>query len=136
MTVRSLTNFSFDWIIHQKKKINNNNNTHYIHTAMISLHYSFVVKRRRYIWCRVSSSFRHHLDYFAAAVRSFGHSFRLSTVAKPVPGLVQGVQEKLCFYAIHCNPSLAYIAVRDLESSQRNTSVQSLLLAGNFLYNQ
>ena len=33
-------------------------------------------------------------------------------------------------------PSLAYIAVRDLQSSQRNASVQSLLLAGNFLYNQ
>ena len=28
---------------------------------------------------------------------------------------VQGVQEKLCFFTIHCNPSLAYIiAVRDL----------------------
>ena len=50
--------------------------------------------------------------------------------------LIQGVQEKLCFFTIHCNPSLAYIAVRDLQSSQRNASVQSLLLAGNFLYNQ
>ena len=41
------------------------------------------------------------------------------------------------FFPIHCNPSLAYIAARDLQSSQRNTSsVQSLLLAGNFLYNQ
>ena len=49
---------------------------------------------------------------------------------------VQGVQEKLCFFTIHCNPSLAYIAVRDLQRSQRNASVQSLLLAGNFLYNQ
>ena len=49
---------------------------------------------------------------------------------------VQGVQEKLCFSTIHCNPSLAYIAVRDLQSTQRNASVQSLLLAGNFLYNQ
>ena len=45
---------------------------------------------------------------------------------------VQGVQEKLCFFTIHCNPFLAYIAVRDLQSSQHNTSVQSLLLAGNF----
>ena len=45
---------------------------------------------------------------------------------------VQGVQEKLCFFTIHCNPSLAYIAVRDRQSSQRNASVQSLLLAGNF----
>ena len=37
------------------------------------------------------------------------------------------------FFSIHCNHSLAYIAVRDLQSSQRNASVQSLLLAGNFL---
>ena len=51
-------------------------------------------------------------------------------------GLIQGVQEKLCDFRIHCNPSLAYIAVRDLQSSQRNASVQWLLLAGNFLYNQ
>ena len=28
------------------------------------------------------------------------------------------------FFTIHCNPSLAYIAVRDLQSSQRNASVQ------------
>ena len=40
------------------------------------------------------------------------------------------------FFTIHCNPSLAFIAVRDLQSSQRNASVQSLLLAANFLYNQ
>ena len=38
---------------------------------------------------------------------------------------VQGVQEKCCFFTIHCNPSLAYIAVRDLQTSQRNASVQS-----------
>ena len=47
---------------------------------------------------------------------------------------LQGV--KIFFFTIHCNPSLAFIAVRDLESSQRNASVESLLLAGNFLYNQ
>ena len=54
----------------------------------------------------------------------------------PVPFThkVQGSQEKLCFFTIHCNPSLAYIAVRDLQCSQRNVSVQSLLLAGNFLH--
>ena len=40
------------------------------------------------------------------------------------------------FFTIHCNPSLAYIAVRDLQSTQRNAGVQSLLLAGIFLYNQ
>ena len=49
---------------------------------------------------------------------------------------IQGVQEKKCFFTIHCNPSLAYIAVSDLQNSQRNASVQSLLLAVNFLYNQ
>ena len=44
---------------------------------------------------------------------------------------IQGVKEKLCFF--HCNPSLAYIAVKDLQSSQRNASVQLLQLAGIFL---
>ena len=48
---------------------------------------------------------------------------------------IKGVQEKkLFFFTIHCNPSLAYIA--DLQSSQRNAIVQSLLLAGDFLYNR
>ena len=42
---------------------------------------------------------------------------------------IQGVQEKIVFFTIHCKPSLAYIALRDL---QRNVSVQSLLLARNF----
>ena len=49
---------------------------------------------------------------------------------------IQGVQEKLCFFIIHCNPSLAYNAVRDSQSYQRRASVQSLLLSDNFLYNQ
>ena len=40
------------------------------------------------------------------------------------------------FFHNSLQPSLAYIAVRDLQSSQRNASVESLLLAGNFLYNQ
>merc|ERR1711911_407917 len=47
----------------------------------------------------------------------------------------QGVQENLCFFTIHCNPSLAYIAGRHLQRSQHNASVpsvQPLLLAGNF----
>ena len=43
------------------------------------------------------------------------------------------VFRKNCVF--HCIPSLANIALRDLQSSQRNASVQSLLLAGNF-YNQ
>ena len=54
----------------------------------------------------------------------------------PVGVYIQGVQEKLVFFTIHSYPFLAYIAVRYLQSSQRNASVQSLLLAGNFLYNQ
>ena len=37
------------------------------------------------------------------------------------------------FFTIHCHPSLAYNAVRDPQSSQRNASVQSLLLAGSFV---
>ena len=51
--------------------------------------------------------------------------------------LPSGVSGKIVFFlTIHCNPSLAYLAVRDLQSSQRNVSKQSLLLAGNFLYKQ
>ena len=51
--------------------------------------------------------------------------------------LIYRVFRKNClFFTIHCNPSLTYNAVRDLESSQRNAGEQSLLLAGNFLYNQ
>ena len=49
---------------------------------------------------------------------------------------IQDVRDKLCSFIINCKPSLAYIAVRDLQSSQRNVSEQSLLLDGNFLYNQ
>ena len=49
---------------------------------------------------------------------------------------LQGVQENLVFSQFTATPSLAYIAVRDLQSSQRTAIVQSLLLAGNFLYNQ
>ena len=46
------------------------------------------------------------------------------------------LQEKLCFFHNSLHPSPAYIAVSDLQSSHRNASVQSLLLAGSFLYNQ
>ena len=56
--------------------------------------------------------------------------FFLLCFSKFPPQKVQGVQEKLCFLTINCNPSLASIAVRDLQSFQRNTSAQSLLLAG------
>ena len=48
-----------------------------------------------------------------------------------------GCSGKIVFlFTIHCNPSLAYIAVRDLQRDQCNASVQPLLLAANFLYNQ
>ena len=47
------------------------------------------------------------------------------------------VFRKTCvFFIFHCNPSLAYIAVSELQRSLSNASVQSLLLAGNILYNQ
>ena len=38
---------------------------------------------------------------------------------------IQGVQEKMCFSTIHCNPFLAYMAVRDLQSSQPSKRVYS-----------
>ena len=55
------------------------------------------------------------------------HNIKCSLVIQ-----IQGVQEKLCFFTIHCNHSFAYIGVRDLQSSQHNASVKSLLLAGIF----
>ena len=42
--------------------------------------------------------------------------------------------KKCVFFTIHWNSFLAYIAVIDLKSSQRNASVQSLILAGNFFF--
>ena len=51
------------------------------------------------------------------------HSFFASGFTPNVKRKVQGVQEKLCFFTIHCIPSFAYIAVRDLQSFQRNASV-------------
>ena len=35
-----------------------------------------------------------------------------------------GCSGKMCFFTIHCNPSFANIALRDLQSSQRIASVQ------------
>ena len=83
----------------------------------------------------------------------FGPSYRWNNISKPTssstsfltqiltssarpgqPGLLD--IQKLRFFTIYCSPSLAYIVVRDLQSSQCNTSVQSLLLVGKFLYNQ
>ena len=54
---------------------------------------------------------------------------------KPVDYMVF-VQEKLCLSQFTATPPSATSLSRDLQSSQRKASVQSLLLAGNFLYNQ
>ena len=50
--------------------------------------------------------------------------------------IIQGIQKYRVFSQFTATLSLAYIAVRDLQISQRNASVQSLPLAGNYLYNQ
>ena len=50
--------------------------------------------------------------------------------------IASGCSRKIVFFHNSLQPLLAYIGVRDLQSSQRDASVQSLLLAGNFLYNQ
>ena len=42
-------------------------------------------------------------------------------LAQPVHTGCSG--KNVFFLTIHCNPSIAYIAVRDLQSSQRNASV-------------
>ena len=64
---------------------------------------------------------KRHLDNFASLrYTNYYRVFRKSCV----------------FFTIYCNPFLACIAVRDLQSAQRNASLLSLLLAGNFLYNQ
>ena len=61
----------------------------------------------------------------------FCASLRLSVRPSIAPRSTYRVSRKKCgFFTIHCN---AYIVVKDLQSSQQNASVQSLLLAGNFL---
>ena len=55
----------------------------------------------------------------------------LKKIVSFVSDVFYRVFRKNCvFCTIHCNPSLAYIAERDFQSSQRNASEQSLLLAG------
>ena len=80
------------------------------------------------------SNFFHEIFFFVSGTRT--HMSTSNCPHRSRLGIIQGVQVKLCFFTINCNPSLAYIAVRDLQCSQRNAIVQSLLLAGNFLYNQ
>ena len=72
------------------------------------------------------------MKYFVACSDVFHISLESVPLSCRYFNFIQGVQEKLCFFTIHCNPSLAYSGVRDLQSSQLNASVQSLLLAGNF----
>ena len=51
--------------------------------------------------------------------------------------MIQGVREKNVLFHRSLQPlPRLHIVVRDLQSSQRNASVQSLLLAGYFLNNQ
>ena len=63
-------------------------------------------------------------------------AFDVSTVVDEIrakihiPNIYRVFRKNCVFFTIHCNPSLAYIAVRDLQSSQRNVSVQSLILVG------
>ena len=84
-------------------------------------------------------SYRGRKLHFHAPIGAlvFAYSFNCLP-KKTTPNMieVQGVEEKLSFFTIYCNPSLAYIAVRDLQSSHRNASIQSLLFAGKFLYKQ
>ena len=64
--------------------------------------------------------------------------YKKETYIKQSASVMQttGCSGKIVFFTIHFNPFLAYIAVRDLQSSQRNASVKSLLFASIFLYNQ
>ena len=47
---------------------------------------------------------------------------------------IQGVQEKLCFFTIHCNPSLAYIAVIR-KPMPLKTAVTSTFIRMSTIYN-
>ena len=79
-----------------------------------------------------------HHDHWRRSLGSRCHYLRTGIVAHIFQLiyrlLLQGVQEKLWFFTIHCNPSLTYIAVRDLQSSQRNASVQALLHFGGVIF--
>ena len=62
----------------------------------------------------------------------YAYGCRTSLYYQPFSQL-QGVPENLCFFTIHCNPSLAYNFVRGFQSSQRNASLRSLHLATFFV---
>ena len=74
--------------------------------------------------------------------KTHNHAYYWTILHFLSPQCITGRWIKICtrvfrkivfFFTIYCNSSLAYIAVRDLQSSQRNASVQSLPLAVNFL---
>ena len=81
---------------------------------------------------RLSSFFKvtHHFHFQKY------NDFWFRRMKKKMKERYTGCSGKIVFFTIHFNPFLAYIAVRDLQSSHRNAIVQSLLLTGNFLYNQ
>ena len=96
-----------------------------------------VVRWKPHVW--LYSVFEPQLvlaDNVVEGVGRLAVKLRVVQVVETVAWIDTGCSEKMCFFTIHFNPSLVYIAVKDLQSSQRNASVQSLLLAGNFLYNQ
>ena len=53
------------------------------------------------------------------------HPSVTTSAACSTSGDIKGVQEKLWFFTIHCNPSLTYIAVRDLQGSLNAMRVYS-----------
>ena len=70
------------------------------------------------------------LTYFSTSCRFWNKHVVTRRPFKPFSLIIYRVFRKNCvFFTIHCNTSLASISVRDLQSSQRNASVQSLLVA-------
>ena len=68
-----------------------------------------------------------YIYVFFLLIFSFNYSFSMQLISFTVylavirscKNQLQGVQKKLCFFTIQCNPSLAYNVVKDL---QRNAS--------------
>ena len=69
-------------------------------------------------------------------VKNCKHVINDILLHKSKPPLYRVFRKNCVFSLFTATPLLAYIAVRDLQRSQRNASVQSLQLAGNYLYNQ
>ena len=85
------------------------------------------------VWTKLSNCLELPIGYVGVE-----NTQALQAFAKLVhkTGYYRVFRKNCVFFTIHCNPQLAFITVREFQSSQRNASVQSLLLAGNFLYNQ